>query len=73
VVIHVDLDVLDPKYGVANQYAVGGGLSPADVASVVKWAKERMQIAAIDFASYDPSFDADGRIVNAVKQILAAV
>jgi len=73
VVIHVDLDVLDPSFGAANQFAVTGGLSPADVASIVKSAKERMHIAALDFASYDPSYDREGRIVDAVRTIVSAL
>lgn len=73
VVVHVDLDAIDPKYGVANQYAAPGGVSPAEIASVVTAAKQRLRIAAIDFASYDPSFDRDGRIVDAVREIVAAL
>jgi arginase len=72
VVIHVDLDVIDPSYGAANQYAAPGGLSPSDVGSIVKSAKKRMRIAALDFASYDPSYDRDGRIVDAVREIVSA-
>jgi len=73
VVIHVDLDVIDPSFGAANQFAVTGGLSPGDVASLVKSAKERMRIAALDFASYDPSFDREGRIVDAVRTIVSSL
>jgi arginase len=72
-VVHVDLDVIDPAHGAANQFAAPGGLSPAEVASIVRSAKKRMQIAALDFASYDPSYDREGRIVDAVREIVSAV
>jgi arginase family enzyme len=34
--LHIDLDVLDPAFGQANEYAVAPGISPADLLSVVR-------------------------------------
>ena len=34
--LHVDLDVLDPAYGMANRYAVAPGLSPDAVVAAVR-------------------------------------
>ena len=73
VVMHVDLDSLDPSFGKANQFASPGGLSPSDVVAIARHVKSRMQIAGFGFASYDPAFDRDGRIVDAARQIVAAL
>ncbi len=73
VVFHVDLDVIDRSFGAANQYASPGGLSPRDVIAIVGTVQRCMDIAAVNFASYDPSFDAEGGIVRAVTDIMAAI
>jgi arginase len=73
VVFHVDLDVIDPSFGVANMFAAPGGISLADVVTIARTVQQRLPIAAIDFASYDPSFDPEGLIVEAAREIVAAV
>ena len=65
VLIHIDLDVIDSKYGKANQFAVPDGLSPDDVVRVINICGERFEIAAIALASYDPSGDPAGAIAKA--------
>jgi len=62
VLIHVDLDVIDPRFGRANGYAADGGLSPDDVLRVIGLAAQRFTIAALVLASYDPSCDPEGKI-----------
>ena len=71
--VHVDLDVIDPQYGRANPYAVGGGLSPDDVLRAIELARERFTIAALVLASYDPSCDEDGRIAAIGARIVRTV
>jgi arginase len=73
VLIHVDLDVIDPRYGRANQFAAPGGLSPEDVLGVIDAALARFELAALTFASYDPSCDEEGRIAAIAKQIVERV
>lgn len=62
ILVHVDLDVIDPAYGKANQYSVGGGLSPDEVLRVIALARKRFTLAALVIASYDPACDPEGRI-----------
>jgi len=73
VLVHVDLDVIDPQYGRANGFAVGGGLSPDDVLRVVEQARERFPLAALVLASYDPSCDPEGKIAAIGARIVRAV
>ena len=60
--LHVDLDVLDPSEGRANEYAAEGGLSAAALEEVVQTVTERGAVRAAALTAYDPSADADRRI-----------
>jgi len=72
VLIHVDLDVLDPRYGRANEFAAEGGLSPDDIIRVIRIARRRFSVAALELASYDPGCDDDGRVAEAGAAIVRA-
>ena len=64
VYVHLDLDVLDPeKAGKANEFAPAGGLSAEDLKTALGVVRERFAVAAAGIASYDPSFDPDGRVL----------
>lgn len=73
VLIHVDLDVLDPRYGRANHFAVDGGLSPEDIHRVIAAAMARYPLAGLVLASYDPAGDGDGRVAAVGAVIVRAV
>ena len=73
ILVHVDLDVIDPQFGRANHFAVGGGLSPDDVLRVIDQARERFPIAGLVVASYDPAGDEDGRIAAIGARIVTAL
>lgn len=73
VLIHVDLDVIDPRFGRANHYAVGGGLAPEDVLRVVELAVKRFSLAGLVLASYDPAGDPDGQIAEIGARIVRSV
>jgi len=73
ILVHVDLDVIDPQFGRANHYAVGGGLSPDEVLHVIALARERFTIAALVLASYDPSCDPEGRIAAIGARIVRSL
>ncbi|GAC1515572.1 MAG: arginase family protein [Gemmatimonadaceae bacterium] len=62
--IHVDMDVVDPGEGVANQFAAPGGLTAADVEECIALAAERFSIVAATIAAYDPTFDAAGDVAR---------
>jgi len=68
--VHVDVDVIDAKYGRANQYACEGGLSPDDVLRIIEDARAQFTIVGLVIASYDPSCDSDGRIGEAAARIV---
>lgn len=71
--VHVDLDVIDSRYGRANHFACEGGPSPDDVLRVIATARERFPIVGLVLASYDPSCDQDGRIADAALRIIQAL
>ena len=66
VYVHLDLDVLDAeKVGMANEYGIPGGMDTAQLEEALDMVRERFTIAAAGIASYDPSFDADGHVLQA--------
>jgi arginase len=60
--VHLDLDVLDPSEGRANEYAAPGGLSARDVESIIDAIARRFSIRAASVTAYDPAADAEARI-----------
>jgi arginase len=68
-IVHVDIDVLDTRYGTANAYAKPGGMSPEEVRGIITKCGGQFEIAAVVIASYDPSLDGDGRIARAASAI----
>jgi arginase len=70
ILVHVDLDVIDARYGRANHYACEGGLSPEEVLAVIAQASARFEVAGLVLASYDPTCDADGRIAETAMRIV---
>jgi arginase len=67
--VHLDLDVLDPKEAVANQWATSGGFSVEILKDAVKEIQSHTQVKGFGIASYDPAWD---RNQNAVKAACAA-
>ena len=66
VYVHLDLDVLDAeRVGKANGFASEGGLSAEELEAALGMVRGRFAVAACGIASYDPAFDADGRILHA--------
>ena len=73
--VHVDLDVLDPAEGRANQFAVAGGLSARNLKDAIAALGKGARIRAASLTAYDPAADADGRIgaiaFDVAEQIVA--
>lgn len=73
--VHIDLDVLDPSEATANGYAVQGGLTRDEMAAVLGVVRERLQLAGVTVAAYDPSCDTSWAAVAAgtrfMRQLLA--
>ena len=73
VYLHIDLDVHEPAEAQANQYAVPGGLSPSTVRDLVRVVADRFPIVAAGLSAYDPSYDADGRMLEAVSNLIQEI
>lgn len=71
--LHVDLDVLDPSEGRANEYAARGGLAAAEVERIVDAVAERMPLRAASVTAYDPEADREGKIPAAAAAIMARI
>ena len=69
VYLHVDLDVLDPSEGRANEYAAPGGLSVAELEAALRLIGARFDVAAAAITAYDPACDPDGAIANAAVTV----
>jgi len=66
VYVHLDLDVLDAgKVGKANEFASEGGPDAEELEAALGMVGERFEVAACGLASYDPSFDPDGKVLRA--------
>jgi arginase len=64
--VHLDLDVLDPDaVGPANEFAPEGGLREGEVEESIRVIGERLEVASATVASYDPSFDPKGHVLEA--------
>ena len=64
--LHLDLDVLDAvKVGKANEFALEGGPDSKQLGAVIGLVRGRFDVVAAGIASYDPAFDADGRVLRA--------
>ena len=64
--VHLDLDVLDPEaVGPANEFAPEGGLRAEEVEACIWAIRERLEVSSATLASYDPSFDREGRVLEA--------
>jgi arginase len=73
VYLHVDLDVLDPVVGQANEFAPPGGFTRGELLDAVRLVGERFGIAGAGIASYDPSLDGDGVVFSAAVATLDAI
>jgi arginase len=66
VYVHLDLDVLDAeKVGKANEFAPEGGPDAGVLEAALGMVVERFEVAALVIASYDPSFDSEGKVLRA--------
>lgn len=71
--IHLDLDALDPSEGRANGYAVRGGFKSEQLQELLRKIASHLPIEAMTIASYDPSYDGDGRVCALAFAAAAAV
>jgi arginase len=61
--VHLDLDVLDPEaVNPANEFTPQRGLRAEEVEACIWAIGERFEVSSATVASYDPSFDGEGRV-----------
>jgi arginase len=70
--IHLDLDVLDPKDGVANHYAVPAGLERRRLLAMLEHARATFSIAGLTLSAYDPAADPGGAVLDAGIEFASA-
>jgi arginase len=68
VYVHLDLDVLDPKEAIANQWTAPGGFSIENLREAVNEIQRHTRVKGFGIASYDPEWD---RNQNALKAACA--
>jgi len=71
--LHLDLDVLDPGEGQANEFAAAGGLSLAELRQAMSTIERSVPIEATTLSTYDPSYDADSRIGTAAVTLAQTI
>jgi arginase len=62
VYVHIDLDVLDPSEGKANDWAVEGGFTASELESALRAILGRFEVPAAAITAYDPRSDPEGRV-----------
>lgn len=73
VYLHVDLDVLDPAEGRANEYAAPNGLSLHELEDVIQMVGEEFVIEAAALTAYNPACDEEGRALGAGLRMIHAI
>lgn len=74
VLIHLDMDCIDPSVGMANQFVGPGGLSRDDLLTCLDRILARLEPLALTVASYDPGQPGADRIgelaIEAIKRVI---
>jgi arginase len=67
---HIDLDALDPREGVVNQYQAPGGLTVAALEELLRHIGGRAPIRAAALTAYDPAGDPPCRVAAAALRLV---
>ncbi len=73
VVLHLDLDVVDPAVAVANSYARENGLTAEQVSCALDLILDRVDVGLMDVTCYDPTCDDEGRMSDLAIRFVAQV
>lgn len=71
--VHVDLDVLDPREGCANPFAVRDGVTLDSLLEGIAAAGRALRIEAAALTAYDPCIDTRGEVRAAAMRIAQAL
>jgi arginase len=63
--LHIDMDALAIEEGAANHFGVFGGLKPELIETAITMVKRYLKIQAGTVASFDPTFDSNGKFLAA--------
>jgi arginase len=63
--LHIDMDALAIEEGAANHFGVSGGLKPELIETAITMVKRYFKIQAGTVASFDPTFDSNGKFLAA--------
>ena len=64
VYLHLDLDVLDPNEGRANEYAAADGLTAVETEAAVDAVAGALPVLAASVTAYDPALDPSGSLAE---------
>ena len=70
---HLDLDVLDPSEGRANEYAAAGGLRASEVSKAIDAVGCLLVVRAAAVTAYDPMLDPDGSLAETAVELVARI
>lgn len=73
VYVHLDLDVMDPKDGTANQFSMPDGLRLETLEGVIADLVARLRVGAVALSAYDPAADHDGRAGEAAVRVVVGL
>jgi arginase len=73
VYFHLDLDVLDPSEGRANEYAAAGGLRASDVSSAIDAVGRLLVLRAAAVTAYDPTLDPGGSLAESAVELVVRI
>ena len=71
--VHLDLDVLDPSEGRANEYAAAGGIVAADVGRIIDAVGDCLVIRGAAVTAYDPAADPEGKIPSTAAALMTRI
>jgi arginase len=62
--VHLDLDVMDPRDGRANEYAAPDGVRSDALVAACRSLGATVNPVSLTISAYDPTFDTDGRVAR---------
>ncbi|HET9909839.1 MAG TPA: arginase family protein [Anaerolineales bacterium] len=72
--LHIDLDALNPKEVPSNGFVVeDSGLSLNEMSEAIQYVKESLKIRSLTIASFDPSYDHEGKALQASLNLIQQV
>jgi arginase len=70
--LHLDVDVLSPEWMFAVDSPDPGGLTPEELAILLKTVSQSKRCAGMQITIYDPTLDRDGVCANRIVEILVS-